>query len=112
MAGNQSGPVNIAHVHSARCAAGRNSEAIRMAYVPHTYLNFSEKWRNRVQSDAGVAAAFLVAIYVDVYTRAISLAKHAAPAAVLALVFASETNSIAVAANPPRIGGFLARHMS
>ena len=34
---------------------------------------------------------------LDVYTQAISPAKHAAQAAVLALVFASETNSIAVA---------------
>jgi integrase len=33
---------------------------------------------------------------LDVYTQAISPAKHAAQAAVLALVFASETNSIAV----------------
>lgn len=34
---------------------------------------------------------------LDVYTQAISPAKHAAQAAVLALVFASDTNSIAVA---------------
>jgi hypothetical protein len=34
---------------------------------------------------------------LDVYTQAISPAKHAAQAAVRALVFASETNSIAVA---------------
>ena len=34
---------------------------------------------------------------LDVYTRAISPAKHAAQAAVPALVFAFETNSIAVA---------------
>ena len=33
---------------------------------------------------------------LDVYTQAISPAKHAAQAAVLALIFASETNSIAV----------------
>jgi integrase len=33
---------------------------------------------------------------LDVYTQAISPAKHAAQAAVLALVFATETNSIAV----------------
>jgi hypothetical protein len=34
---------------------------------------------------------------LDVYTQAISLAKHAAQAVAHALVFASETNSIAVA---------------
>jgi len=34
---------------------------------------------------------------LDIYTQAISPAKHAAQAAVLALVLASETNSIAVA---------------
>jgi hypothetical protein len=34
---------------------------------------------------------------LDVYTQAISPAKHVAQAAVRALVFASETNSIAVA---------------
>ena len=58
------GPGNIAQVYSARCAAGRNSEAIRTANIPAHLLNSSAKRRNRIQSDAGVAAAFLVAIYV------------------------------------------------
>jgi hypothetical protein len=39
----------------------------------------------------------LQALLLDVYTQAISPAKHAAQAAVLALVFASETNSSALA---------------
>jgi len=37
---------------------------------------------------------------LDVYTQAISPAKHAAQAAVLALVFASEANSTAFAQTP------------
>src|SRR5258708_82794 len=58
------GPGHLAQIYTSCGAARRNSEAIRMAYVPAHLLNSSAKRRNRVQSDAGVAAAFLVAIYV------------------------------------------------
>jgi hypothetical protein len=70
---------------------GRNSEAIRMAYVPAHLLNSSAKRRNRVQSDAGVAAAFLVASYVgclDAGDLAANMRRKQPP---LVLVFASET---------------------
>jgi hypothetical protein len=42
------------------------------------------------------AAAFLVAIYVGCLHAGDLAHKHAAQAAVLALIFASETNSIAI----------------
>jgi integrase len=44
---------------------------------------------------------------LDIYTQAISPAKHAAQAAVLALVFDSEPSSPALAVNPPRVDAAL-----
>ena len=52
------GPSNIAQVYSARCVAGRNSEAIRMAYV----FDAAEKRGYGIQSLAGTVAAFNSAI--------------------------------------------------
>jgi hypothetical protein len=64
------GPSNIAQIYSSRRVAGRNSETIRMAYISTHVLHSTAKCRHRVQSDAGVAAAFLVTrSTLDVYTR-------------------------------------------
>src|SRR5882724_6075528 len=86
------GPSHFAQVHSSSCAAARNSEKTRMAHVPAHLLNSAAKRRYRIQSDAGAVATFLITVHIGRYTQAISPAKHAAQAAVLALVLASETS--------------------
>ena len=58
------GPGNFAQVYSPGRTAHRNSEAIRMAYLPGHILHSAPKCRNRIQSDAGAVAAFFVAIHV------------------------------------------------
>ena len=57
-------PGDPAQVYSSRRSEGRNSEAIRMAHFPAHVFDFATQRRDRIQSDAGVVAAFLVAIYV------------------------------------------------
>jgi hypothetical protein len=54
---------DLAQIHTACSAPSRNSEAIRMAYVPAHLLDPAAKCRNRVQGDAGAAAAFIVPLY-------------------------------------------------
>jgi integrase len=73
-------------------AQGRNSKAIGMAHFPARVFDFATEHRHGIQSDAGTAEAFFLRSTLDVYTQAISPAKHAAQAAVLALVFTAETN--------------------
>jgi hypothetical protein len=70
------------------CAEGRVrvTESIRMAHVSGTRTRLSSTRGNRIQSDAGAVAPFFVTIHVDVYTQAISPAKHAAQAAVVVRV--------------------------
>ena len=58
------GPGDPAQIYSPRRFAGRNSETIRMAYVPTHLLDSAAKHRDRIQSDAGTASAFLVAIHI------------------------------------------------
>src|SRR5262249_14782826 len=58
------GPGDSAQVQSPRRAASRNSETIRLAHVPAHLLNSSAQCRDRIQSDAGIAATLLVTINV------------------------------------------------
>src|SRR5438128_1514389 len=58
------GPGYFAQVYSPCRTTDRNSEAIRMAYLPAHILNSAAKCWDRIQSDAGAAAAFFVAIHV------------------------------------------------
>jgi integrase len=74
------------------CAACRNSEAIRMAHVPAYVLDSPAECGNRIQSHAGTVAHSTLRSTLDVYTQAITPAKHAAQAAVLSLVFSCEAN--------------------
>jgi hypothetical protein len=57
------GPSDLAQIYSSHRVAGRNSQAIRMAYISTHELHSTAKCRHRVQSDAGVAAAFLVMVH-------------------------------------------------
>src|SRR5208337_4283840 len=54
------GSGDLAQIHTSRSATSRNPEAIRMAYVPAQLLDPAAKRGDRVQGDAGVAAAFFV----------------------------------------------------
>jgi len=58
------GPGDPAQIYSSRCAAGWNSETIRMAHIPAYLLDSSAECRDRIQSDARAAAAFLVTFNV------------------------------------------------
>jgi len=58
------GPSDPAQICTSCGAACRNSKAIRMAHVPAHVLDTPAKCRDRVQSNAGAVAAFLVTIYV------------------------------------------------
>ena len=53
------GPGDPAQIYSSRCAAGWNSETIRMAHIPAYLLDSSAECRDRIQSDARTAATFL-----------------------------------------------------
>ena len=66
-------------------------EMRRLAHVSSHVFDAAEKRGYRVQSHAGTVAA-LDSTTLDVYTQAITPAKHAAQAAVLSLVFSCETN--------------------
>src|SRR5271167_753882 len=58
------GPGDPAQVYSSRRSEGRNSEAIRMAHFPAHVFDFATQRRDRIQSDAGVVAAFLLPVNV------------------------------------------------
>jgi integrase len=94
------GPGDLTQVHSSSRAARRDSETVWMAYVPTFRHTFSTLPRS-VGTEFKVMQELLrhssLRSTLDVYTQAISPAKHAAQAAVLALVFASETTPSAVA---------------
>ena len=93
------GPGHFAKIHSSARAARRNSEAIRMAYVPAHLLDPAAKCWNRVQGDAGVVlrhSSFRSTL--DVYTQAVTPAKHAAQAAVMSLVFSSDKDGAVLVA--------------
>ena len=57
------GPSHFAKIHSSGRAAGRNSEAIRMAHVSTYVLDSPALCGNRVQSDGGTVTAFNSAIH-------------------------------------------------
>jgi integrase len=67
------------------------------AHVPAHVLDSTAECGNRIQGHEELLRHSSLRSTLDVYTQAISPAKHAAQAAVLARVFASEPNSIAVA---------------
>ena len=83
------GTGNSAQVCSAGCPTGWNPKAHRMAYTYSTLLR-------SVGTEFKVMQELLrhssLRSTLDIYTQAISPAKDAAQAAVLALVFSSETN--------------------
>src|SRR5260370_8345620 len=57
------GPGNFAQAYPPSRAARRDSETIRMAYISTHVLHSTAKCRHGVQSDAGVAAAFLLTFH-------------------------------------------------
>src|SRR5260370_4317554 len=70
------GTGNSAQVCSAGCPTGWNPKAHRMAYLPsYLFDSAAERW-NRVQADAGVVAAFLLALNLG-YLHAGNLARKA-----------------------------------
>jgi hypothetical protein len=58
------GPSDSATVHSSRRAASGDPKTIRLAQVPAYLLNSSSECRDRIQSDARIAEALLVALDV------------------------------------------------
>jgi integrase len=91
-------PGNIAQIYSARYA---QQVGIQKRFGWHTFRHTCSTLLRSFGTELKVLQELLrhssLRSTLGVYTQAISPAKHAAPAAVLALVFASETNSIAVA---------------
>jgi hypothetical protein len=65
-----------------------------LAYVSSHLFDTVEKRWHRVQGHAGLLRHSTFRSTLDVYTQAITPAKHAAQAAVLSLVFASEANGV------------------
>ena len=57
------GPGNFAQAYPPSRAARRDSETIRMAFISSHVLHSTAKCRHGVQSDAGVAAAFLLTVH-------------------------------------------------
>jgi len=71
-----------------------------MAHVPPNILDSAAKCRDRIQGDAVMQELLRhssLRSTLDVYTQAVTPAKHAAQAAVLSLVFPSDTSGIHVA---------------
>src|SRR5690349_24771941 len=58
------GAGNFAQIYSSGRTTRGNPEAIRMAYFPAHLLDVAAECRDRVQGDARVVAAFVLAVYV------------------------------------------------
>ena len=58
------GASRLAEAYSSSCRAHGYSEAIRMAYIATHLFDSTAKCGNGVQSDAGIASAFHIAIHV------------------------------------------------
>ena len=58
------GAGNFAQIYSSGRTTRGNPEAIRMAYFPAHVLDVAAECRDRVQGDARVVAAFVLAVYV------------------------------------------------
>src|SRR5215469_13877648 len=85
------GPGDFAEIYSSRRAESRNSETIRMAHTfRHTYSTLLRSVGTEFKVMQELLRHSSLRSTLDVYTQAISPAKHAAQAAVLDLVFASE----------------------
>jgi len=91
------GPGNFAHAYPPRRAARRDSKTIRMDTFRHTYSTLLRSVGTEFKVMQELLRHSSLRSTLDVYTQAISPAKHAAQAAVLALAFAPETNSSALA---------------
>jgi len=95
--GNQSG----ARQFCASISAPSRSVGIQKQFGWHTFRHTYSTLLRSVGTEFKVMQELLrhssLRSTLEVYTQAISPAKHAAQAAVLALVFASETNSTALA---------------
>ena len=91
------GPSGLTQIHSSCGAARRHSETIWVAYVSAHVLDFAAKRRYSFKVMQELLRHSSLRSTLDVYTQAISPAKHAAQAAVLALVFASETDTAVIA---------------
>jgi hypothetical protein len=71
----------------------RDSETIWMTHLPPHLLDSAGKRGDRVQGNARAPPAFLLAANVGRFTtQAVTPTKHAAQAAVVALVFSSDPN--------------------
>src|SRR5215469_10718322 len=88
------GTSDPAQIHSSCGAAPRNSETIRMAHVPAHLLDSASKCR---KTEFKVMQELLrhstPRSTLDIYTQAVTPAKHAAQAAVVSLVFSSNPTS-------------------
>src|SRR5205814_3217871 len=94
---------DLAQIHTSCSATSRNSEAMRMAYVPalfrmrnsrHTYSTLlrSVGTEFKVMQELLRHSSFRSTL--DVYTQAVTPAKHAAQAAVMSLVFSSDKDGL------------------
>jgi len=99
------GPGNFAQVYPPRRAARRDSETIRMAYISTLFrmINSRHSYSSLLRSvgtDLKVMQELLrhssFRSTLDVYTQAITPAKHAAQAAVLSLVFSSTRSDASI----------------
>ncbi|MGB7466144.1 MAG: tyrosine-type recombinase/integrase [Candidatus Acidiferrum sp.] len=90
------GPSNIAQIYSSCRVAGRNSETFGWHTFRHTYSTLLRSVGTEFKVMQELLRHSSLRSTLEVYTQAISPAKHAAQAAVLALVFAPETNSSAL----------------
>ena len=81
------GTGDLAQVHPTTRARTWNRKTNRLAHVPAYVFDFAQKRGDRIQGDARAVAAYLLRSTLDVYTQAITPAKHAAQAAVMSLVF-------------------------
>jgi len=91
------GPGDLTQVHSSSCAASRDSETIGWHTFRHTFSTLLRSVGTEFKVMQELLRHSSLRSTLDVYTQAISPAKHAAQAAVLALVFASETSPSALA---------------
>ena len=84
------GPRNLAQIHSSGSAKSRDSEAIRMAYLQALVLDSTSSVGTEFKVMQELLRHSTLRSTLDVYTQAVTPAKHAAQAAVTSLVFSSD----------------------
>ena len=91
-------PGDLAQIHTSRGATSRNSEAIWMHTFRHAYSTMlrSVGTEFKVMQELLRHSSFRSTL--DVYTQAVTPAKHAAQAAVMSLVFSSDKSGGALVA--------------